>query len=53
MWIIVWTREALRERLKKLEIRSSEQRDRAGYARQPQSRDESAAWEAEAAWPAE
>ena len=46
-------REALREHLKRLEVRSSEQRDRAGYARQPQSRQESDSWEAEAAWPAE
>ena len=46
-------REALREHLKRLEVRSSEQRDRAGYARHPQSREESDLWEAEAAWPAE
>ena len=46
-------REALREHLKRLEIRSSEERDRAGYAKQPQARDESALWETEAAWPAE
>jgi metal-responsive CopG/Arc/MetJ family transcriptional regulator len=46
-------REALREHLKRLEVRSSEQRDRAGYSRQPQSREESDPWEAEAAWPAE
>ena len=46
-------REALREHLQRLEIRASEERDRAGYARQPQTRDESALWEAEAAWPAE
>ena len=46
-------REALREHLKRLEVRSSEERDREGYSRQPQARDESAVWEAEAAWPAE
>ena len=46
-------REALREHLKRLEVRSSEERDREGYARQPQTRDESALWEAEAAWPVE
>ena len=46
-------REALREHLKRLEVRSSEELDREGYARQPQARDESALWEAEAAWPAE
>jgi metal-responsive CopG/Arc/MetJ family transcriptional regulator len=46
-------REALREHLKRLEVRASEERDRDGYAKQPQARDESALWEAEAAWPAE
>jgi metal-responsive CopG/Arc/MetJ family transcriptional regulator len=46
-------REALREHLKKLEVRTSEERDRAGYARQPPRGDESARWEAEASWPAE
>ena len=44
-------REALREHLKRLEVRTSEERDRAGYARQPQTREESVLWEAEAAWP--
>ena len=46
-------REALREHLKRLEVRASEERDRKGYARHPQTRDESRLWEAEAAWPAE
>jgi metal-responsive CopG/Arc/MetJ family transcriptional regulator len=46
-------REALREHLKRLEVRASEERDRKGYARRPQTRDESRLWEAEAAWPAE
>ena len=46
-------REALRDHLKRLEVRSSEERDRQGYERQPQARDESALWEAEATWPAE
>jgi metal-responsive CopG/Arc/MetJ family transcriptional regulator len=46
-------REALREHLKRLEVRSNEERDREGYSRQPQTRDESPLWEAEAAWPAE
>ena len=44
-------REALREHFKRLEVRTSEERDRAGYARQPQTREESVLWEAEAAWP--
>jgi metal-responsive CopG/Arc/MetJ family transcriptional regulator len=44
-------RDALREHLKRLEVHSSEERDREGYSRRPQARDESAVWEAEAAWP--
>jgi metal-responsive CopG/Arc/MetJ family transcriptional regulator len=47
------SREALREHLRRLEIAALEERDRAGYSRQPAARDESPAWEAEAAWPAE
>jgi len=46
-------REALREHLKRIEVRNNEERDREGYARQPQARDESPLWEAEVAWPAE
>jgi metal-responsive CopG/Arc/MetJ family transcriptional regulator len=46
-------REALREYLRRLEIRSKEDRDREGYLRVPQSREESELWETEAAWPAE
>jgi metal-responsive CopG/Arc/MetJ family transcriptional regulator len=46
-------REALREHLKRLEVRTSEERDRAGYARQPQTREDSALWKAGAAWPGE
>jgi len=46
-------RDALREHLKRLEVRTSEERDQAGYARQPQACDESTLWEAESAWPAE
>lgn len=44
-------REALREHLKRLEMRSSQERDRQGYEEQAQGRDESVPWEAEAAWP--
>jgi len=33
--------EALRGHLKRLEVRASEERDREGYSRQPQTRDES------------
>jgi len=46
-------RDALREHLRRLEVRAKEERDREGYLRQPQARDESHLWEAEAAWPAE
>jgi metal-responsive CopG/Arc/MetJ family transcriptional regulator len=46
-------RDALREHLRRLEVRASEQRDREGYSRQPQAHAESLAWEAEAAWPGE
>jgi metal-responsive CopG/Arc/MetJ family transcriptional regulator len=44
-------REALREHLKRLEIRIKAERDRQGYARQLQTRDEISLWEGEAAWP--
>jgi len=43
-------REALRERLCRLEIRAKEQRDRQGYSSRPQTTDESRIWETEAAW---
>lgn len=46
-------RDALREHLQRLEVRAREERDRQGYSRRPQSSDESVAWDAEAAWPAE
>ena len=43
-------REALREHLRRLEIRALEERDREGYLRQPQNKDELRLWEAEAVW---
>ena len=46
-------RDALREHLRRLEVAAEEERDRQGYARQPQTRDEALNWEREAAWPAE
>ncbi|MGA2712876.1 MAG: ribbon-helix-helix domain-containing protein [Bryobacteraceae bacterium] len=46
-------RDALREHIRRLEIRALEERDREGYSRKPQVPDESHDWEAEAAWPAE
>jgi len=45
-------RDALRERLRQLELRS-EERDRQGFARQAEPDAEMKAWESEAAWPAE
>ncbi len=46
-------RDALREHLRRLEVLSMEERDREGYARQPEAAEEARHWEAEAAWPAE
>lgn len=46
-------RDALREHLHRMEVRAKEERDRQGYSRRPQARDQSLGWEAEAAWPAE
>ena len=46
-------RDALREHLRRLEVRVLEERDLAGFTRQPRTSDESQLWEAEAAWPAE
>ena len=45
-------RDALREYLRTLEVRTLEQRDRVGYSKHGQT-DESRIWEAEASWPAE
>jgi metal-responsive CopG/Arc/MetJ family transcriptional regulator len=47
-------RDALREHLRRLEIRELEERDRKGYQSRPQQDDdELSAWEAEASWPVE
>lgn len=46
-------RDALREHLRKLEIRALEERDREGYSRRPHAKEEALIWEREAAWPAE
>ena len=46
-------REALREHLSRLEVRALEARDRVGYMRYPQTREEVHMWDAEAPWPAE
>ena len=45
-------RDALREHLRRLEIRALEERDREGYSAHPE-RGKFVNWEAEAAWPAE
>jgi metal-responsive CopG/Arc/MetJ family transcriptional regulator len=46
-------RDALREHLRRLEVRALEDRDRAGYARLPQKEQELLSWDPEAAWPEE
>jgi len=46
-------RDALREHLRRLELRASEERDRQGYSRQPPVDAETQGWESEAAWPDE
>jgi len=46
-------RDALREHLRRLEVRAMEEDDRAGYSGKRQARDHSQDWEAEAAWPEE
>ena len=44
-------REALREHLKRVEMRELEDRDRRGYEKRPQDPVEFAIWEKEAVWP--
>ena len=46
-------RDALREHLRRLELRAREERDRQGYMRQPQADAEARGWESEATWPEE
>jgi len=46
-------RDALREHLRGLELRASEERDRQGYARHSPADAEASGWEAEAMWPDE
>jgi metal-responsive CopG/Arc/MetJ family transcriptional regulator len=46
-------RDALREHLRRLELRSREERDRQGYAGHPPTDAEARAWESEATWPQE
>jgi len=44
-------RDALREHLRRLELRPNEERDRQGYSRQSQAGAETRGWESEATWP--
>jgi metal-responsive CopG/Arc/MetJ family transcriptional regulator len=44
-------RDALREHLRRLEIRKLEERDRKGYRVMPQTNNEVTVWQSEAAWP--
>ena len=46
-------RDALREHLRRLELRASEERDRQGYSRHPRANEEARSWESEATWPEE
>jgi len=46
-------RDALREHLRRLEIRAKEERDRAGYEKQPLDLEEVRLWAGEAVWPEE
>ena len=46
-------RDALREHLRRLELRANEERDRQGYSRNSQTDAEAQAWESEATWPEE
>ena len=45
-------RDALREHLRRIEIRAKEEREGEAYRKQPQTADEMNAWEGAAAWPA-
>ena len=46
-------RDALREHLRRLKLRASEERDRRGYSQHPQTEAEARGWESEATWPEE
>jgi metal-responsive CopG/Arc/MetJ family transcriptional regulator len=43
-------RDALREHLRRLELRATEERDRQGYTRQAQADADAPGWESEATW---
>jgi metal-responsive CopG/Arc/MetJ family transcriptional regulator len=44
-------REALRAHLSRLEVRALEERDREGYKKRPQTREEAHLWPKEGVWP--
>ena len=46
-------RDALREHLRRLELRASEERDRHGYSLRPHGDAEARGWESEGTWPEE
>ena len=46
-------RDALREHLRRLDLRAREERDRQGYSRHSQADTEAQEWESEATWPEE
>lgn len=46
-------RDALREHLRRLELRAKEERDREGYSRYSGADAEARGWESEATWPQE
>ncbi len=46
-------RDALREHLRRLELKAQEERDREGYSRHSQGDPEAQSWESEATWPQE
>ncbi|HZQ67563.1 MAG TPA: ribbon-helix-helix protein, CopG family [Terriglobales bacterium] len=46
-------RDALREHLRRLNLRAREERDRQGYTRKAQTEGEARGWESEAVWPQE
>ena len=46
-------RDALREHLRRLELRGSEERDRRGYSQHSPDDAEAPGWESEATWPEE
>jgi metal-responsive CopG/Arc/MetJ family transcriptional regulator len=46
-------RDALREHLRRLELRAREERDRQGYSLQSHADAEAQDWESEATWPEE